>query len=578
MSSTCRLQAFLFNSQGSHVKFSVRVQIPLCYVVSVEKDGGDSRGQQDLSPRVLLMLPGCQTARIAEHVSVSGAMLGIIQGSSPRGSFIRWNSERLDLFFYLFISFYFFLLFKAAVVEGINSGMVTKEEGIELELGLSIGGSYRRENGNVLKSGTSMDMGSSEKSGTCIRSSSSPCFGEDAMQELDPKTKREMHALRRKEAKRRKELKKGFCKGYNLNSSQLNNHGEIKINKNNGMWLKAKDFQVSNSDGPECKKIKMEATGSDQNDTSKVNLNLSMDHDDPNGNNNNSAYLPLHYGLPANGFVYPCGNMNVMPCWFTAIAEEGNAVPVFSYGFVPFQAGSNPGHHFGNGYESEHNCSLDGGGNRKVGSNGSPLGTSSTGSDHRSSSHEGGGSSLSRSHSSPSVPEQSQLSGLKANKTRGHSELGATSYLAEPGSVNESTNQVDKLIQSNSNQPSSVAPKEEAKIETEPDPAENHVTTPENPIFIPLMEAKGNMGKPPKPQSENHITPSLPYMPCVSTTGNGPNGKTINGFLHRYTKTEVSIICVCHGSSFSPAEFVQHAGGTDVSHPLRHITVIPSAI
>lgn len=70
---------------------------------------------------------------------------------------------------------------------------------------------------------------------------------------------------------------------------------------------------------------------------------------------------------------------------------------------------------------------------------------------------------------------------------------------------------------------------------------------------------------------------SLPHMPCVSTTGNGPNGKAITGFLYRYRKGEVSIVCVCHGSSFTPAEFVKHAGGTDISHPLRHIVVVPSA-
>ncbi|KAI3882015.1 hypothetical protein MKX03_014584 [Papaver bracteatum] len=69
---------------------------------------------------------------------------------------------------------------------------------------------------------------------------------------------------------------------------------------------------------------------------------------------------------------------------------------------------------------------------------------------------------------------------------------------------------------------------------------------------------------------------SLPKMPCVSTVGDGPNGKTITGFLYRYTNAEVSIVCVCHGSSFSPAEFVKHAGRTDVSQPLKHITVLPS--
>lgn len=74
------------------------------------------------------------------------------------------------------------------------------------------------------------------------------------------------------------------------------------------------------------------------------------------------------------------------------------------------------------------------------------------------------------------------------------------------------------------------------------------------------------------------IKKPLPQMPYVSTKGNGPNGKTVNGFLYRYSKCdEVSIVCVCHGSTFSPAEFVQHAGGTDITNPLRHITVNSSA-
>ncbi|XP_010258036.1 PREDICTED: ninja-family protein AFP3 [Nelumbo nucifera] len=66
-------------------------------------------------------------------------------------------------------------------------------------------------------------------------------------------------------------------------------------------------------------------------------------------------------------------------------------------------------------------------------------------------------------------------------------------------------------------------------------------------------------------------------MPCVSTRGDGPNGKRIEGFLYKYRKgEEVRIVCVCHGSFLSPAEFVKHAGGGDVAHPLRHIVVNPS--
>ena len=93
----------------------------------------------------------------------------------------------------------------------------------------------------------------------------------------------------------------------------------------------------------------------------------------------------------------------------------------------------------------------------------------------------------------------------------------------------------------------------------------------------PLKQSKEVKDNPSKIQSHNFAMPSLPQMPCVSTTGNGPNGKTITGFLYRYTKAEISIVCVCHGSSFSPAEFVEHAGGIDITHPLRHITMIPSS-
>lgn len=66
-------------------------------------------------------------------------------------------------------------------------------------------------------------------------------------------------------------------------------------------------------------------------------------------------------------------------------------------------------------------------------------------------------------------------------------------------------------------------------------------------------------------------------MPCVFTIGDGPNGRKVEGILYKYGKgEEVRIMCVCHGSFFSPAEFVKHAGGRDVDHPLRHIVVNPS--
>lgn len=66
----------------------------------------------------------------------------------------------------------------------------------------------------------------------------------------------------------------------------------------------------------------------------------------------------------------------------------------------------------------------------------------------------------------------------------------------------------------------------------------------------------------------------LDDMPCVSTTVDGPNGKRVEGFLYGYRKgEEVRILCVCHGKFLTPAEFVKHAGGGDVAHPLKHIVV-----
>ncbi|GAB2262465.1 hypothetical protein Droror1_Dr00003462 [Drosera rotundifolia] len=70
----------------------------------------------------------------------------------------------------------------------------------------------------------------------------------------------------------------------------------------------------------------------------------------------------------------------------------------------------------------------------------------------------------------------------------------------------------------------------------------------------------------------------LEDMPSVFTIGDGPNGRKVNGILYKYGKgEEVRIMCVCHGCFFTPGEFVKHAGGRDVEHPLKHIVVNPSS-
>ncbi|KAL1220052.1 Ninja-family protein AFP2 [Cardamine amara subsp. amara] len=67
-------------------------------------------------------------------------------------------------------------------------------------------------------------------------------------------------------------------------------------------------------------------------------------------------------------------------------------------------------------------------------------------------------------------------------------------------------------------------------------------------------------------------------MPCVFTKGEGPNGRRVDGILYKYGKgEEVRIMCICHGSFLTPAEFVKHGGGGDVDRPLRHIVVNTSS-
>lgn len=62
-------------------------------------------------------------------------------------------------------------------------------------------------------------------------------------------------------------------------------------------------------------------------------------------------------------------------------------------------------------------------------------------------------------------------------------------------------------------------------------------------------------------------------MPSVSTIGEGPNGRKVEGFLYKYMRGQICIVCVCHGSFLTPAEFVRHAGGREVANPMKHIHV-----
>ncbi|CAA6671120.1 unnamed protein product [Spirodela intermedia] len=53
---------------------------------------------------------------------------------------------------------------------------------------------------------------------------------------------------------------------------------------------------------------------------------------------------------------------------------------------------------------------------------------------------------------------------------------------------------------------------------------------------------------------------SCPDLPWVSATGAGPSGKTISGVTYKYSSNQVKIVCACHGTHMTPEEFLQHAG------------------
>ncbi|KAI4993311.1 hypothetical protein ZWY2020_007624 [Hordeum vulgare] len=79
---------------------------------------------------------------------------------------------------------------------------------------------------------------------------------------------------------------------------------------------------------------------------------------------------------------------------------------------------------------------------------------------------------------------------------------------------------------------------------------------------------------------ERQHAPDMPAMmvqemPLVWTIGL-PNGRRAVGWLYEYSKVDdVRIKCVCHGSFFNPAQFVEHAGGGQVANSLRSILVKP---
>ncbi|KAJ1421812.1 Jas TPL-binding domain [Sesbania bispinosa] len=95
-----------------------------------------------------------------------------------------------------------------------------------------------------------------------------------------------------------------------------------------------------------------------------------------------------------------------------------------------------------------------------------------------------------------------------------------------------------------------------------------------------MKQSSSNSSKLEKPAAKKlkrvNTMDILREMPCVSVTGDGPNGKRIEGVVYNYKYcggSQVYVVCFCHGSFLSPAEFVMHAGGNQVANPMKHITL-----
>ncbi|XP_057415769.1 ninja-family protein AFP3-like isoform X3 [Lotus japonicus] len=106
-----------------------------------------------------------------------------------------------------------------------------------------------------------------------------------------------------------------------------------------------------------------------------------------------------------------------------------------------------------------------------------------------------------------------------------------------------------------------------SSIQTSPKEEYNPMVTPKESMLLERLEHVN-----PRLEGDDAMD-ILRQMPRVTTTGDGPNGKRIEGLLHKYKGGQVCIVCVCHGSFLSPTEFVMHAGGKEVANPMTHITV-----
>ncbi|XAR60936.1 hypothetical protein NMG60_11034481 [Bertholletia excelsa] len=483
----------------------------------------------------------------------------------------------------------------------ISSVSVEEEEDeIELSLGLSIGGSFRKSTaskpetqksihfgGKIYPESTNSDADLSMENQCLERSSTTQMpvgdsGPESGSERLDPQKKREFHALRRQEARKKREEK--LRKGHGRGIVDIANEGIV-----NGDLIVGSEL-VDDKMFLEAQRVQNRARDRERRENEGVrDLNLTLNRNgagNPGRGSKRAAswlspapiplvpvqypYSALQYVPTGKGFAYPC----VVSCWAATASGDvmmRRMVKMLKSSWRLFGCiREAPARvqsimearmvKIGRHRQMDLRCAA-----LLLSPNTGALPLSSKVVVYldacRSSSSDSGSHS---SHREPEKPGLNMASEMSSSTTE-HIQAN-----------NKAEGCVDKVVPSAFTHCGLSQVTERTTPETQPSPAKNPITSP-NPNPSLTKTDSRDLGKPPKLQVQGQNTPSFARMPCVSTTGNGPNGKTITGFLYRYTNTEVSIVCVCHGTSFSPAEFVEHAGGKDISHPLRHITVIPSA-
>ncbi|KAG9149344.1 hypothetical protein Leryth_003314 [Lithospermum erythrorhizon] len=396
-----------------------------------------------------------------------------------------------------------------------------KADEMELSLELSIGGCYKNiekarihENENekmhhevdVSNNNTSSKSDASESYVVgCVQDE---IFSSDS---ADPLKKREIQALRRREAiKKREEKQKRWASSRSKGGVHERIHLEMQRNQARAMDRERRENESSEEFF--MKRDKM-------NNSAKLNMN----------NNGGGKDICL-----------------------------GNLVQPMRYNnkcLKVFQNGNNCGDS-----DLEH-------GDKRVVSNGLIERSSSAFLDYHSTSQKAGSSSTDTgNHSNYSQEGQQQLTATATTDNPEISDFNGSSSRVQSDQANGKTPTI-LLTMSSSNIPSPEKCERTNKLNATPQAQPSSTSRQCNkPVIMP-----------PAPQGNKQSPTPLPRMPLVSTTGNSPNGKTVNGFLYSYSKLEVSIVCVCHGRSFSPAEFVEHAGGVNISHPLKHITIVPTS-